>query len=86
MVAPVVAVVVFSALVEVLTPDDAAADEAPDEVALATDVLAAELAVVVLLEVEVVELLTRVRRGVKLYSSGPTFETLDAGPTMIWMA
>ena len=87
MVPPVVAVVVFSALVEALTPDDAAAeDEAPDEVALAADVLAAELAVVVLLVIGPVELLTRVRRGVKLYSSGPTLETLDAGPTMIWMA
>ena len=82
------AVVVFSALVEAMTPDDSAAEdaEAPDEVALAADVLAAELAVVVLLVIGPVELLTRVRRGVKLYSSGPTLETLDAGPMMIWMA
>jgi hypothetical protein len=84
-VAPVVAVV--AALVEALSPaEDAAADEAPDEVALAADVLAAELAVVVVLEIGPVELLTRVRSGVKLYSSGPTLETLDAGPMMIWTA
>ena len=45
---------------------------------------AEELAVVLLFELGMlVELLTRVRSGVKLYSSGPTLETLDAGPTMI---
>jgi hypothetical protein len=87
-VGPVVAVVVAPELVVVETPDEAASDEAWDEAALAADVLeAAELAVVVVLELEIlVELLTRVRRGVKLYSSGPTLDTLDAGPTMIWMA
>jgi len=33
-----------------------------------------------------VPLLTRVKRGVKLYASGPTFETFEAGPMIIWIA
>jgi hypothetical protein len=87
-VAPVVAVVVLPALVVVEASEEAAWDEAWDEAELAADVLeAAELAVVLLLELGIlVELLTRVRRGVKLYSSGPTLDTLDAGPSMIWTA
>ena len=90
LVAPVVAVVVVPAVVEVVIPDDVPAwDEAWDDSALAADVLnAAELeVVVVLLELgTLVELLTRVKRGVKLYASGPTLETLEAGPMIIWMA
>jgi len=82
-VGPVVAVTVVPDSVEV--EDVAASDDAWDEETMAADVLdAAVLAVVVLLELgTLVELFTRVRRGVKLYASGPTLETLEAGPIMI---
>lgn len=47
--------------------------------------LAAEAVVVVLLAGPVL-LLTRGKRGVKLYPSGPTLETFEAGPMIISMA
>jgi hypothetical protein len=74
--------VVVAAIVVRATEDVFA--EATEDV---VTVIFRELKVVVVLFVPVVvPLLTNVNRGVKLYPSGPTFETFEAGPTMISIA
>jgi hypothetical protein len=82
------------AAVVVLAPDvvEAAATDPFAEAEAALVALAAEafplpLAALALPETAgPVELFTNGKSGVKLYPSGPTFETLEAGPMMISMA
>lgn len=80
------AVVVLAVKVVEAAADPLAVAEAA-LVALATEALPFPLAALALPETAgPVELFTNGKSGVKLYPSGPTFETLEAGPTMISMA
>jgi hypothetical protein len=79
-------VVVLAAEVVVTAADPLAVPEAA-LVALTAVAFPPPLAALALPEVAgPVELLTNGKSGVKLYPSGPTFETLEAGPIMISMA
>jgi hypothetical protein len=81
------AVVVLAANVVEAAADPLAEAEAAALVALATEELPLPLAALALPETAgPVELFTNGKSGVKLYPSGPTFETFEAGPMMISMA
>jgi len=80
-------VVVLAAEVVVTAADPLAEPEAALVALAAEAALPLPLAALALPEVAgPVPLFTNGKSGVKLYPSGPTFETLEAGPTMISMA
>jgi len=83
---PEAVVVLAAAVVEEAAADPLAEAEAEAPLVALTDA-ALPLAALALPETAgPVELFTKGKSGVKLYPSGPTFETLEAGPTMISMA